>query len=597
MIRMSSSREHDYETIPNLPTALVTNEQFNIRTWFISIIDSLLIGFLGGLASVGFYYLIQLCSWFFFTFLGTIFQFNIAGTNLSYLFLPAIGGAIIGPVMMRYAPEVRGEGIPEVMEVVVLKDVTIRKRVGLFKAIASAITIGSGGSAGREGPIAQIGSSVGSTIAQVFKLDRSRARHMIICGFAAGLAGIFNAPLGGAIFSIEVLGGTIVVLDMVPVFIAAAVAAIVHTWILGPAPMFPGASMGSIILPEYWFVMLLGLILGILAVFWHTFFVKTRRLVDRIKIDSKYKPILGGIVTGCLGIFFVNEGIFGLGHEGVDGALILEYSIGLLFLLAFAKMLATAFTLTTGGSGGLFQPTLYIGTMLGGGFGLLFAYLSPQTVTDPSLFAIIGMGALFAGAAQCPINTIIMIPELTGNYNLIFPQLVASMISYVVFRVIKRGSSIYTAKLEERGVPLKMGGEIDLSRFKVSEIMVTGIPVIESKMMSSELEDFYLTHKFPLFPVVDGGKLVGTVSINRVFEMSHEAHEVTPIADILTKEPVTITPETTVQAALNLLIKTGASCLPVINKESPNKIAGIVTLAEIHEIYDRFHEDNFKENK
>ena len=447
---MSSNREHDTEAIPNLPTSLISSGRFDVRAWFLSIFDSVLIGFLGGWASVGFYYMIQFCTWFFFTFLGNLLQLPVAGTNLTYLFLPAIGGAIIGPVMMRYAPEVRGEGIPEVMETVALKDVTIRKRVGFFKAIASAITIGSGGSAGREGPISQIGASVGSTVAQMFKLDRSRARHMIICGFAAGLAGIFNAPLGGALFAIEVLGGTIVVLDAVPVFIAAAVAAVVHTWILGEAPMFAGASMGSIALPEYWFVILLGLILGIIAVFWNVFFVKTRRLVDKVKIDSKYKPILGGIVTGCIGIFFVNEGIFGLGHDGVEGALILQYSIGLLFLLAFAKMLATAFTLTTGGSGGLFQPTLYIGTMLGGGFGFLFAYASPQTVTDPSLFAIIGMGAFFAGASQCPINTIIMIPELTGNYSLIFPQLVASMISYVVFRIFRRGSSIYTAKLEER---------------------------------------------------------------------------------------------------------------------------------------------------
>jgi chloride channel protein, CIC family len=452
---MSSRQDHDNEAIPNLPTVLISSDHFNVRTWFLSIFDSVLIGFFGGWASIGFYYLIQLVTWLFFMILVNLMALDVAGTNLTYIFLPAIGGAIIGLVMMRYAPEVRGEGIPEVMKALTLKNVTIRKRIGLSKAIASAITIGSGGSAGREGPVAQIGSSVGSTIAQVFKLDRSRARLLIICGFAAGLAGMFNAPLGSALFAIEVLGGTLVALDVVPVFIAAAVSAVVHRWILGPAPMFANASMGSFNLPEYWFIIILGLILGVIAVFWHSFFTKTRRVVDRIKIASKYKPILGGIVTGCVGIFFVNEGIFGLGHEGIEGALLLQYSLGLLFLLAFAKMVATAFTLTTGGSGGLFQPTLYIGTMLGGGFGLLFAAMSPQLVTDPSLYAIIGMGAMFAGASQCPIATIIMIPELTGNYNLLFPQLVASMISYIVFRLAKRGSSIYTTKLEQKDISLK----------------------------------------------------------------------------------------------------------------------------------------------
>ncbi|HMF30848.1 MAG TPA: chloride channel protein, partial [Candidatus Lokiarchaeia archaeon] len=380
----------------------------------------------------------------------------------------------------------------------------------------------------------------------------------------------------------------------VPVFISALLSYAVVVLIQGPSLAFSGASRAGLTSGAYGLVILFGLVMGLIAVCWHTIFNKTKGLVDKIKLDSKYKPILGGLVTGAIGVFFVGDGIFGLGHEGIDAAFLGEFTIGMLLLLAAAKMVATSFTLASGGSGGLFTPTLYIGAMFGGALGLLFVLLWPQTVTDPTLFAIIGMGALFAGASQCPINTIIMIPEMTGNYALIFPQMVASLISYAVFRLFKRGSSIYTIKLERRGVPIKMGGQIDLSRIKASDIMATDVPVVDSHITLSQLEDINLQRKLTVYPVTQEGNLIGSIATSKIIEIPHDLHDEIRVEELVTRGIITAPPDTPVEKVQAMRVENGIDCLFVVDKSDPTKILGIISHAEILSIYERLKAGHLK---
>ena len=546
---------------------------------------AILIGVISGLAAVVFTYLIDFFHKVFFDY--TLPLLSRYAGDVSIILLPAIGGLIIAPIIAKIAIEAKGHGVPEVMESMHLHGGRIRARVGFVKAFVSSITIGSGGSAGREGPIAQIGASLGSLIGQKFNLPERRVKLLTACGLASGIGAVFNAPLGGAIFAMEVLLTEIETMSATSIILSSVIGTKLAEILLRESSLpfrlppelasyHPFTPPGHPI--ELVFYLIMGLLFGLFAVVWIRTLYTIEDFFDNLRINFNFKPAIGGLFTGILGLYVLNYGILGVGYEGVDLALAGKISLSIIITLAILKMLATSFTIGSGGSGGIFAPSLFIGAMLGGAFGLILNQLFPEIVQFPMAYALVGMGALFAGAAFAPLTCIIMIPEMTGNYFLIPAMMAACVSSYLVSSIISR-ESIYTLKLVRRDVAI----DVDhvLSEVKVRDIMTKKIDSIDENMSVSDLIKKMLKEGHTGYPVIRNNELVGIVT----FRDLSEADMNDTVKDICTREVFTINPDDSAQKAVRMLFDKGVGRLIVTDKKNPKRALGIISRTDILKAY------------
>lgn len=430
------------------------------------------VGVGGGLGAIVFRKMIDVFHWLFFYWLfPRTSMLNIHGLHFGLILMPILGGLIIGPLIFKLSRETKGHGVPEIMESVHLRDGIVRKRVAIIKILVSSITLGSGGSAGREGPIAQIGGAIGSALAQFFKLDKERCKLLACCGTAAGIAGTFNAPIGGAFFGVEIVMRRLSFKYIIPALVASTIGALTVSLIVGTRPAFQTTLSGLEFKPLQLATFAgLGIIFGVFSYLWVKFFYVVEILFDKLqKIPDILKPAIGMSVAGIASAIFachytVNTGsnyepmcygIMGVGYGGMDLALMGEFSIMMLLLLIVSKIVATSFTIGSGGSGGIFAPSLYIGTLLGLAFGYIIQAVAPSMdpLGSPLAYGVGGMAALFAGAARAPLTTMFQIPEMTHSFALFPPLALICGISYIIASLLLKGSSIYTIKLERRGVP------------------------------------------------------------------------------------------------------------------------------------------------
>ena len=510
------------------------------------------------------------------------------------LIIPAVGGAIFGPLIYRFAREAKGHGVPEVMEAVALRGGRIRPRVAVVKSLASAICIGTGGSVGREGPIAQIGSALGSTIGQAFHLSDERVRNLVACGAAGGIAATFNAPIAGAIFALEVILGQLHAVYFGAVVISAVTADVV-------AHIFEG-DLRAFVMPEYALVspweLLLYTLLGILAALVAVAFTRvlyvSEDLWDRFRFPEYFKPVLGGLLLGVVGILTPKlDGfprVFGVGYATINQALVGELALQVTLVLLFAKILATILTLGSGGSGGIFAPTLFMGAMLGEAFGQVAHLLFPTITAPAGAYAMVGMAAVFSGAAHAPVTAILILFEMTGDYHIILPLMLATVMSTLVSRSISR-ESIYTLKLTRRGVHLRQGQDIDVMQsIAVRDAMTTDVDTVPLTMSLEQLADEFSRSHHHGFPVVDGaGELVGVVSIQDL----ERANAVGPVdgravADIVTREGLLVAyPYEPMWKALRRLSRRDVGRLPVVEEEGSRRLVGAVRRSDIIRAYDQ----------
>ena len=551
------------------------------RRWILLDLLGILAGVLGGLGAVFFRYMISLNRLIFFEHIFPRASFSLWGLNLGLIVLPALGGLIIGPLITRFAPETRGHGIPEVMEAVILRGGRIRRRVALLKVIVSSITIGSGGSAGREGPIAQIGATIGSILGQVFKLSFQEIKLLVVCGLSAGIAGTFNAPLGGALFGMEVLYRGIGLFNAMPVILASVIGATIASIFLGRSPAFNMDYTASWNPPELLLFILLGAIIGLISVVWVRTFYGIESLFEKLKISRSLKPALGGLLVGMIGMLYPEHGIMGVGYEGINMVLAGELILTTLIILGVMKILATSLTVGSGGSGGLFAPSLYIGSMFGGALGIFFDLIFPEMIDSPATYALAGMAALFAGAAQAPINVIIMIPEMSGNFALIPPIMASSVTSFFVAWLHLRGSSIYTIKLERRGISIKMGRSFILDTIKVEEVMNRNVITVPLDMPVRALEMMFEEYHHGGYPVVKDGRLVGIVTLDDVSKIPPQKRSTAKVEEIASRNLIVTYPDETIHEALDKMYLNGVGRLPVVKRDDPSKIVGIITKHDI----------------
>ncbi|MFZ5916257.1 MAG: chloride channel protein [Chloroflexota bacterium] len=502
--------------------------------------------------------------------------------------LPVLGALIAGPLITFFAREAKGHGVPEVMQAIALRGGRIRPVVVVVKALASAACISSGGSAGREGPIVQIGSALGSTVGQLFHLSDDRIRNLVACGAASGISAVFNAPIAGVIFALEVILGEFTTRYFGTVVIAAVASGIVGRALLGDQPAFhvPAYTMVS-----PWEIVLYAL-LGVLTAVGAILFVRLlywfEDRFDGWRLPEFLKPAVGGLLTGVVGLWFpqvLGSGLEFIGESISSG----ELAVGLLLALAGTKVLATSFTLGSGNSGGVFAPALFIGAMVGGAFGQGAHSLLPGLTAPAGAYALVGMAALFAAAAHAPITAVLIVFEMSGDYRLILPLMFATVISTLLSEHW-HPESIYTLKLSRRGVRLERGHDIDVMQgVLVGEAMSPDPDTVAVDLSLEELDHLFVATHHHGFPVLDThGDLFGVVTIQDL-ERARERGGIEGrcVGDIATTPVLTAFPDEPVWVALKRLGTRDVGRLPVVSRNDPKKLVGLVRRYDIIRAYQR----------
>ena len=411
------------------------------------IILAVAVGVVTGLGSVGFILVIELLADFA---RGPVAALLERFGPARLVLLPALGGLLVGPIVQRFAPEAKGHGVPEVMTALATRGGHVSKRIVTVKVVAASLTIGFGGAAGRVGPLAHVGSAIGSMVARWTRPARPNVRRLATCGAAGGVAAIFDAPIAAAIFAMEVLIGRVRG-DFLLVLLASLGSSLTARYLLGNFPAFrvPQYELASTAeLPLYF---LMGALLGTAASGYVRLLYWSEDTFGGWRFPDYLKPAAGGLIVGLLLRFYPQ--IYGAGFPAIEPALEGRLPWELLLGLFAAQLLANCATLGSGGSGGVFAPCLYMGAMLGGAFGSLASGLLPGWTAGAGAYAMVGMAAFFAAAAKAPTTAILLLFEMTNDYRIVLPLMAATAGSvYISHRV--QPFSVYTLKLQRRGIEL-----------------------------------------------------------------------------------------------------------------------------------------------
>jgi chloride channel protein, CIC family len=507
-----------------------------------------------------------------------------ASRSWLYLLIPAVGGLISGLLVFLIAPETEGHGTDAMIEAFHHKGGYIRKRVPFVKIVASAITIGSGGSAGKEGPIAQIGAGFGSFVAGLLRLKPRDRRILVLAGAAGGIGAIFHAPLGAALFAPEVLyrEAEFEFEAILPCVVSAIVASSVFDlWYGRTALFFPGPV--NFELRELLPYTIFGVVCALVGYFYIKVFYGSRDyFFRRLKMPKILKPALGGALLGIMAFFFpqILDGGYGWIQVAMEGKIFW----GVMLLLAIMKILATSSTISSGGSGGVFGPSVFMGAMLGGAFGFLGHQVAPNWVIHPASFVVVGIGGFFAGVAKVPISSIIMACEMCGNYNLLVPLMLVATTSFLLLR----HTSLYEKQTINRlASPAHMG---EFARGLLEDMQVhealheRPVTLIPETMPFELLVKLVTGSQEAHFPVINAeGKLSGILSINDVREVLFEESlaKVVVARDVATPQVVKVFTHESLQSALDKMAQLYVDELPVVRQDNPDKIIGMISKRDI----------------
>jgi CIC family chloride channel protein len=544
---------------------------------------SIIVGLIAGVGAFVFRHLINVMTWFSFTVIP-----DAAGAWGHYVWfvLPAVGGLLVAPVIYFFAREAKGHGVPEVMAAVATKGGHMRPRVAFAKAIGSAFTIGTGGSAGSEGPIVQIGAGLGSTLGQIFRMSDKRVINLLACGAGGGISAIFNAPIAGVFFAIEVIIGDVSSQYVGPIVISSVVAAAFMQSMVGDHPSF--------LVPEYsmvspWEMALyagLGVVAALAAILFIKLLYASEDLFDNWKAHPLVKPAVGGIGVGIIGYYY--HSALGTGATGIEDALRVNLPLSLLLVLFLAKMATTCFTLGSGGSGGIFAPALFMGAMLGGAFGVLANLWFPGVAASPGAYALVGMAAMFAGSAHAPITSILILFEMTGDYRIILPLMLSCTISVLIVQWLLK-ESIYSIKLTRKGIVYKGGYNVNiLETIHVAEVMLRTVQFVSNKDTVDSVRTLMETSDHHGFPVLDKqGKLCGIICGSDVRQAisSGRGHEL--VSTIASSHVITANPDETLYEVLKRFGSRDLGHLPVVDPVDSSRVVGLITRADILEAYQR----------
>jgi len=548
-----------------------------------------LIGLCSGLGSEFFRWLILFLKEMFFY--GRFEILSIA-PSVPWYFLPLIpmaGGLIIGPLSHFFPTEAKGHGVPEVMQSIALKNGIIKPRTILLRTFASAVCIGSGGSAGREGPIVQIGSSIGSALGQLFNMSAERIKILVGCGAAGGIAATFNAPLAGVIFSMEIILGVFSISTFTPIVISSVTATVVSHAFHGNTPAFIVPSYQIVSYWEILFYIILGLLSGLIAWFYIvTLYWSEDYFEKKINIHPVLKPAIGGLLIGCMAIFLPQ--IMGNGYEAMDMALNGQMVWYITFILIFMKIIATSITLGSGGSGGVFAPSLFIGAMLGGTFGSLVHFIFPDITATKGAYALVGMGSVIAAAAHAPMTNILILFELTNDYKIILPIMASCIIATSVVRYLSK-DSIYTLKLRRRGINIQQGREVSImGSIKVGDVMDRKVETILETTPFKRILAIFSKSTNSYFPVVNSKhKMVAILSFSDIREVMFEEglKDLVVAKDLAATDVISLSPKDNLNKALEKFVAIDVAQLPVVDSKNQDRVIGMLSRGDLISAYNK----------
>ncbi len=604
---MKSSRIRPFPWVQTDLDDLV--ERFNLRRVWRWLGLSGLVGIVGGLGALAFRWLTDLCVHFFWGKLIHVTPATAGGEHWSFppvtgspwllglVLAPLIGGLCSALLVYRFAPEAEGHGTDAAIRAYHRQRGRIAPRIPIVKLLASAFTLGSGGSAGREGPIAQIGAGFGSVLGTWLRLPDKDRRILLAAGIAAGIGASFRAPLAGAIFAAEVLyrEPDIEAEVVVPALLSSIVSYSIYCSVHGFGHLFTGTDSFTFTNPRALLpYAVLGLVASFGAISFVSLFDGTTKLMKKLPISPYFKPAIGGAATGLLaliGLVLLHDtsvlGIMGSGYGVLQKAVsetgALGPSLGVLALVAFGKMVTTSLTIGSGGSGGVFGPSMVIGGALGAVVGTLFHAWWPEVVPNVGPFTIVGMAGFFAGAANTPISTLLMVSDITGNYSLLLP----SMLVVGIALTICHRWTIYAEQVGTRTQSPAHRGEYVhdvLAELRVGSIFDPNRPLhtVQPRTPLKDILRLVSQTTQHTFPVVNAdGKLSGIFSLTDLRELLYEqeAQSLIVAQDIANDEVLTVSETDSLQRAVDLLTIGNLAELPVVSDDS--RLLGVITRADI----------------
>lgn len=565
-------------------------EQFKLREHTFVITTAIVIGILCGFAAVLFRLLIGALEAMFW---GTS---KISLSELQdlpwwiILLAPAVGGLLAGPLIHFFSRESRGHGVPEVMLAVSRNNGIIRPRVALVKALTAALTIASGGSAGREGPIIQVGSAIGSSVGQLLQVSRRKMRVFVGCGAAAGIAATFNAPIAGALFSVEVILAEFGVAHFSPIVISSVLATVVARHYLGGGPVFdaPAYELASSV--ELGAYAVLGLVCGLVSLaFIRALYFAEEKFDGSRSLPRWIQPAVGGLSLGAMALVFPQ--VLGDGHEAVNLSLLNEFPWLLLLMLLAGKIIATSLTLGSGGSGGVFAPSLFMGAMTGGLIGQIAEWILGPAAGSPGGYALVGMGGVVAGTTHAPITAILIIFEITNNYSIILPLMTVCILSILVSSRL-HPESIYTMKIAKRGIDLFKRKSMNLLQdYQVRDRMMSDFETVQTHEPLDRLVQRLMDTENPQFYVVDEtNRFHGVLELDdlgRVLTQHAGLDHLLLAEDIAEQWGVSLTPDQSLSQAMTQFERTGKTELPVIHSQKEQRLVGVLKYSDLLAVYNQ----------
>lgn len=551
------------------------------------------IGVMAGALSIVFRMAVHLCHEFFLVGGREFLRIDDGGWHLLLLpLIPITGMVLLIPLSLLFPGEVNGYGFTKFLRTVNLESGYIKARTIVLKIVTTALTIGTGNSAGVEGPIAQIGGAMGSQIGQFFRVSGNRMKLYIAAGCAGGIAGMFNAPIAGIFFAAEiVLLGTYEISSFAALVTASAMSTVVTRAYHGELSIF--------LIPQYnvvnYFVEiplygLMAVFVGLIAVLHIKVFYYIRDKYASLPIHPQLKPITGALMIGIIGMGFPQ--VMGDGYEFMNHVLFGDGFTSLMLALIFLKILATAITLGSGGSGGVFAPALFIGAMIGGAFGSIAHRLLPTMTADSGAYASVGIGAFLAASTHAPLTAIFLLFEMTGNYRIIIPVMLVSIIGTVVAKKFNE-DSIDTVDFSREGINIHEGREVAIMKsLRVGSAITEDVDFISERANINQLlEIFSQTQSGFYFPVVnDSGKMTGIISMLDVKNILHrESSERTSelVGNICNRDVITLTPDDTLYTAMQLFDIKGIDEIPVVETLENRWVVGMLKRRNVISAYNR----------
>ncbi|RXA16166.1 CBS domain-containing protein [Methanosarcina sp. MSH10X1] len=500
------------------------------------------------------------------------------------IFVPAIGGLIVG-IIAHFLIKKR-YGVDGLIETVTLRGAHLNLRDSFLEVFASIITISSGGSLGKEAPGVLAGAGMGTIAGRVLKSPEKQLKVLLGCGAAGGIAAAFNAPLAGVVFVVEVIYGELETSIFIPLVISSVFATVVSSTVFGVATL----EIPSYLLVSPYKELALYLILGLLAGIVSTVFARTlyftKDIFSKIPLHPVFKPALGGLAVGLIGFFYPR--VLGLGYGVITDAISNQFTFKLMVILLFLKIFAFSLSLGSGGAGGSIVPSLFVGAMLGGAFGTAANFFFPGTIAESGAYALVGMGAVFAGTARAPLTAILILFEITRDYNMILPLMFACVLSNMMSNALYP-ESIFTESLRRKGFKIRKGREVDImSSMYVRDSMITDVQTVSEEKSIETLTALMQGSRHVGFPVLDSrGKLSGIVTLSDLRSKVKSGQTNKNIRDIATRHLEVAYPDETLDAVLKRFASKQIGRLPVVDREDKTRLLGIITRSDIVNSYNK----------